>query len=95
MTPKVKTILTVCGIVTIFPILTLLLILLRDYLNIISIIILFSACIVLLVVPLYHDIYEELNRRHVIHEQLYYGKSAEVRRWLDFFLDYFGDEELE
>lgn len=95
MTPKVKAILTVCGIVIIFPILIILLVLFHDYLNIIAIIILIPACLGLLVVPLYHDVYEELTRRHRMHEELYHGKSAEVRRWLDFFLDYFGDGELK
>jgi hypothetical protein len=95
MTPKVKTILTVCGIVAIFPILTILLVLLRDYLNIIAVVVLFLTCLGLLVVPLYNDIHEEMNRRHMVHEELYHGKSEEVRKWLDFFLDFFGLEELK
>jgi hypothetical protein len=95
MTPKVKTILTVCGIVASFPLLALLLILLRDYLNIIAVVILFTSCLGLTGYFLYEEVYEEVTRRQKLHDELYYGKSAEVRRWLDFFLDYFGDEELE
>ena len=95
MTPKVKTILTVCGIVAMFPILTLLLILLRDYLNIIIIVITFSSCLGIFCYGMYEVLYEEFNRRNRIHEELYHGKSAEVRRWLDFFLTYFGDKELK
>jgi hypothetical protein len=95
MTPKVKTILTVCVIVASFPVLTMLLILFRDYLNIIAIVVLFLTCLGLTVYGLYEVVYEEINRRHKLHEELYFGKSAEVRRWLDFFLDYFGLEELK
>ena len=36
-----------------------------------------------------------MNKRNVIHEDLYYGRSAEVQKFLDFFLDYFGDEEMK
>lgn len=95
MTPKVKTILTVCGIVTIFPILITLLILLHDYLNIIAVVLLFTFCLVLFCYGMYEVFFEEYTRRHLMHEELYHGKSAEVRRWLDFFLDYFGLEELK
>ena len=95
MTPKVKTILTICGIVASFPLLALLLILLRDYLNIIAVIVLFSTCLGLFCYGMYEVLFEEYDRRHNMHEELYHGKSAEVRRWLDFFLDYFGLEEYE
>jgi hypothetical protein len=95
MTPKVKTVLTVCGIVVLFPAVALLLILLKDFLNLIFVIVLFSSCLGLTTIGLYEVISEEMNRRHVMHEELYYGKSKEVQRWLDFYLDYFGSEELE
>lgn len=95
MTPKVKTILTVCGIVASFPVLITLLILFRDYLNIIVIFITFSSCIAITCYGLYQEISEELRHRHYVHEMLYHGKSKEYARRLDFYLDYFGVGEYK
>ena len=95
MTPKVKTILTVCGIVVMFPILTLLLILLRDYLNIIFIVITFSSCLGIFCYGMYEVLYEEYTKRHKVHEMLYHGKSKEYAKRLDFYLDYFGVGEYK
>ena len=95
MSPKVKTILALCIILISFPALIFLLILLRDFLYLIVFVVTSTLCIGLTGYGLYEVIYEEMNKRHVAHEELYYGRSAEVRRFLDFFLDYFGDEEFK
>ena len=95
MTPKVKSILTVCGILALFPILTTLLILFHDFLYLFIAITSISSCLGITGYVLYEVVYEEMNKRHVMHEQLYHGRSAEYQRWLDFFLDYFGDEEFK
>ena len=95
MTPKVKTILIVCGIVSFFPISVALLIWLHDFLYLFITVITISSCLVITAYGLYEVVYEEMTRRSRIHEELYHGKSAEVRRWLDFFLKYFGESELK
>jgi len=95
MSPKVKTILALCIILISFPALIFLLILLRDFLYLIVFAVTSTLCIGLTGYGLYEVIYEEMNKRHVVHEELYYGRSAEVQRFLDFFLDYFGDEEIK
>jgi hypothetical protein len=95
MTPKVKSILAVCGIVASFPLLVLLLVLFHDFLYIFIIIVTFFSCLGLTMYGLYEVILEEMTRRSKIHEDLYHGQTPEMRRWLDFFLTYFGDNELK
>ena len=95
MSPKVKTILTLCIILIGIPVYATLLVLLRDFINLFIFVVTSLLCLGLTSYGLYEVVFEEMNRRHVMHEQLYHGKSKEVQKWLDFFLDYFGDEELE
>lgn len=95
MNPKYKSILITAGVLLGIPLMVFLLIVFRDFLNIFFIVILFLTCLGLTSYGLYQVVYEELTERSNLHEQLYHGKSPEVRRWLDFFLDYFGAGELK
>jgi hypothetical protein len=95
MKPEQKSLLLTSSVVLLFPLTVFLLIVFRDfiYLTIFAITFLLSFSIGSYAV--YEVIQEEVTRRSRMHEQLYHGKTAEVRRWLDFFLSYFGDKDLK
>jgi hypothetical protein len=95
MKPEHKSLLLTSSVVLLFPLTVFLLIVFRDfiYLTIFAITFLLSFSIGSYAV--YEVIHEEVTRRSRMHEQLYHGKTAEVRRWLDFFLSYFGDKDLK
>ena len=95
MKPEHKSLLLTSSVVLLFPLTVFSLIVFRDfiYLTIFAITFLLSFSIGSYAV--YEVIHEEVTRRSSMHEQLYHGKTAEVRRWLDFFLSYFGDKDLK
>ena len=95
MKPEHKSILITSSVVLSFPLTVFLLILFRDFIYLAIFAVTFLASFGIGSYAVYEVIHEEVTRRSRIHEELYHGKSAEVRRWLDFFLKYFGESELK
>lgn len=94
MKPQQKSILISFSVVLGLPLTVFLLILFRDFIYLAIFIICCLICLTIGSFAVYEAVHEELTKRSRIHEQLYHGKSPEVRRWLDFFLKYFRLEEL-
>lgn len=66
-----------------------LIVLLRDFINIIIIIFTFSASLILTAYYLYIDIKAELDWKKSEIERLTHGFDAEKMRFFKFFMDYF------
>jgi hypothetical protein len=95
MNEKQKTILFVMGTLLSIPFTIWFIVFFRDFFYLIAFVSTALACIGLTGYGLYEEIHQELTFRHIIHEQLYHGKSKEYAKRLDFFLDYFGDSEYK
>ena len=95
MKPEHKSLLLTSSVVLSFPLTVFLLIVFRDFIYVTIFVTTFLASFGIGSYAMYEVIHEEVTRRSRMHEQLYHGKSAEIRRWLDFFLTYFGDKELK
>lgn len=95
MKPEHKSLLLTSSVVLLFPLTVFLLIVFRDFIYLTIFIITFLASFSIGSYAVYEVIHEEVTRRSRMHEELYHGKSPEVRRWLDFFLSYFGDKDLK
>ena len=88
---KQKAALIITGTIAAFIAFPVLLVLLRDYIYITVIATTFTTCLVVTVWGIWEDIYNEIQAREKMIEDLYARCNSEKQRWFTkFYIEYFG-----